>query len=149
VAPAPIRDIGAELEAVLEVQRTRTDAEIKRAQADDELSVFRYADVMGEAFSPQNLSFATPFFKGRGDGWRPGGESHQGAFQPAGIWHRASAHFLVRMSDVIEARCALSRSSRATIAFACSGEKSSDRRNPLNQSSDMKVYSCFNAGTVI
>jgi acid phosphatase (class A) len=62
--PAPQSPEGkAELEAVLEVQRTRTDAEIKRAQADDELSVFRYGDVMGEAFSPQNLPFAAPFFK--------------------------------------------------------------------------------------
>jgi acid phosphatase (class A) len=53
----------AELEAVLAVQAARTDADVKRAQADDELTVFRYADVMGEAFSPQNLPFTTTFFK--------------------------------------------------------------------------------------
>src|SRR5271170_3257716 len=53
----------AELEAVLTVQRTRTDPDAKRAQADDELTVFRYADVMGGAFSPQSLPFATQFFK--------------------------------------------------------------------------------------
>jgi acid phosphatase (class A) len=53
----------AELEAVLAVQRTRTDAEVKRAQADDELSVFRYSDVMGAGFAPENLPFATAFFK--------------------------------------------------------------------------------------
>jgi acid phosphatase (class A) len=62
--PAPQSPEGkAELEAVLAVQRTRTDTDVKRAQADDVLSVFRYADVMGEAFSPQNLPFATAFFK--------------------------------------------------------------------------------------
>jgi acid phosphatase (class A) len=62
--PAPQSPEGrTELEAVLAVQRTRTDADIKRAQADDELSVFRYAEVMGEAFSPQNLPFTTQFFK--------------------------------------------------------------------------------------
>jgi acid phosphatase (class A) len=62
--PAPKSPEGqAELEAVLAAQRTRTDADVKRAQADDELSVFRYADVMGEGFSPQNLPFATAFFK--------------------------------------------------------------------------------------
>jgi acid phosphatase (class A) len=53
----------AELEAVLTVQRTRTDAEVKQAQADDELSVFRYADVMGAGFAPENLPFTTAFFK--------------------------------------------------------------------------------------
>jgi acid phosphatase (class A) len=52
-----------ELQAVLTAQRTRTDAEVKRAQADDELSVFRYADVMGAGFAPENLPFATAFFK--------------------------------------------------------------------------------------
>jgi acid phosphatase (class A) len=48
---------------VLTAQRTRTDAEVKRAQADDELSVFRHADVMGAGFAPENLPFATAFFK--------------------------------------------------------------------------------------
>ena len=59
----------AELDAVLEMQRTRTDADVKRAQADNELSVFRYADVMGDGFSPQNLPFATAFFN---DVWTDG-----------------------------------------------------------------------------
>jgi hypothetical protein len=53
----------AELEAVLTAQRARTDADVKRAQADDELSVFRYADVMGTGFAPEDLPFATAFFK--------------------------------------------------------------------------------------
>jgi acid phosphatase (class A) len=53
----------AELEAVLALQRTRSEADVKRAQADDELSVFRYADVMGPGFAPENLPFTTAFFK--------------------------------------------------------------------------------------
>jgi acid phosphatase (class A) len=66
LAPPPTPqspEAAAELEAVLTAQRTRTDAEVKRAQADDELSVFRYADVMGTGFAPENLPFATAFFK--------------------------------------------------------------------------------------
>jgi acid phosphatase (class A) len=62
--PAPQSPEGkAELEAVLAVQQGRTDADVKRAQADDELSVFRYADVMGVGFAPENLPFAAAFFK--------------------------------------------------------------------------------------
>jgi acid phosphatase (class A) len=62
--PAPQSPEGkADLEAVLALQRARSDAEVKRAQADDELSVFRYADVMGPGFAPENLPFTTAFFK--------------------------------------------------------------------------------------
>jgi len=62
--PAPQSpEAKAELEAVLAVQQTRTDAEVKRAQADDELSVFRYADVMGAGFTAENLPFTSAFFK--------------------------------------------------------------------------------------
>jgi acid phosphatase (class A) len=66
LAPPPTPqspEASAELEAVLAAQRTRTEVEVKRAQADDELSVFRYADVMGTGFAPDNLPFATAFFK--------------------------------------------------------------------------------------
>src|ERR1700692_2062850 len=62
LAPPPDRQSPegkGELEAVLAVQQTRSDADVKRAQADDELSVFRYADVMGTGFAPENLPFAT------------------------------------------------------------------------------------------
>jgi acid phosphatase (class A) len=62
LAPPPTPQ-SPEGKAVLAVQGARTDADVKRAQADDELTVFRYADVMGEAFSPQNLPFTTTFFK--------------------------------------------------------------------------------------
>jgi acid phosphatase (class A) len=62
--PAPQSPEGnADLQAVLAAQKTRTDADVKRAQADDELSVFRYADVMGSGFAPEKLPFATVFFK--------------------------------------------------------------------------------------
>jgi acid phosphatase (class A) len=44
-----------ELAAVLEVQRARTPAEVARAQADQLVSVFRFADVLGEKFSAENL----------------------------------------------------------------------------------------------
>jgi acid phosphatase (class A) len=66
LAPAPVPQSPegkAELEAVLALQRTRSEADVKRAQADDELSVFRYADVMGPGFAPENLPFTTAFFK--------------------------------------------------------------------------------------
>ncbi|MFI5014077.1 MAG: phosphatase PAP2 family protein [Hyphomicrobiales bacterium] len=70
--PAPQSPEGkAELAAVLAAQRTRTDADVKRAQADNELSVFRYANVLGEGFSQQNLPFATLFFN---DVWADGGQ---------------------------------------------------------------------------
>jgi acid phosphatase (class A) len=62
--PAPQSPEGmAELEAVLAVQQARTETQVKRAQADDELSVFRYADVMGAGFTAENLPIATAFFK--------------------------------------------------------------------------------------
>jgi acid phosphatase (class A) len=62
--PAPQSpEAKAELEAVLAVQQARTDAEVKRAQADDELTVFRYADVMGAGFTAENLPFTSAFFK--------------------------------------------------------------------------------------
>jgi acid phosphatase (class A) len=53
----------ADLKAVLEAQRTRTPAEVADAQADANLSVFRFADVMGSGFTPANLPFTTEFFK--------------------------------------------------------------------------------------
>lgn len=52
----------ADLQAVLDAQRDRTPAEIASARADADLSVFRFADVMGPGFKPENLPFATQFF---------------------------------------------------------------------------------------
>jgi acid phosphatase (class A) len=66
LAPPPTpqsADGKADVEAVLATQRARTNADVKRAQADDELTVFRYADVMGSGFTPENLPFAAAFFK--------------------------------------------------------------------------------------
>jgi acid phosphatase (class A) len=62
--PAPDSNEGkADLATVLAAQSSRTDAEVKSAQADSEESVFRFADVMGPEFRAENLPFATTFFK--------------------------------------------------------------------------------------
>jgi acid phosphatase (class A) len=50
------------VQAVLDAQRDRTPAEVESAQADSQLSVFRFADVMGPRFKPENLPFAAKFF---------------------------------------------------------------------------------------
>ena len=62
--PAPDTDEGkADLQAVLAMQRTRTQAQLKGARADTEESVFRFADVIGPEFQPENLPFASAFFQ--------------------------------------------------------------------------------------
>jgi acid phosphatase (class A) len=64
LAPPPLPDSKegkADLAAVFAAQANRTDAEIKSARADAEQSVFRFADVMGPEFTPENLPFATDF----------------------------------------------------------------------------------------
>lgn len=62
--PAPYSDQGkADLRAVLALQRTRTEGQVKEAQADSDESVFRFADVMGPRFRRDNLPFATVFFQ--------------------------------------------------------------------------------------
>jgi acid phosphatase (class A) len=62
--PPPDSPAGkADLEAVLAAQQARTPAEVKRAQDDDVLTVFRFTDVMGEGFTADKLPFATAFFK--------------------------------------------------------------------------------------
>ena len=66
LAPPPARnsDEGkADLAAVLAAQASRTDVEVKSAQADYEASVFRFANVMGPEFRAENLPFATTFFR--------------------------------------------------------------------------------------
>lgn len=61
--PVPGSPAGkADLQAVLDAQRTRTPAEVASAQVDAQISVFRFADVMGPGFKPENLPFATTFF---------------------------------------------------------------------------------------
>jgi acid phosphatase (class A) len=53
----------ADLQAVQAAVQARTDAEIEHAQADDERTVFRFADVMGPNFRSESLPFATEFFQ--------------------------------------------------------------------------------------
>ena len=52
-----------DLAAVLEVQERRTPDQIKRAIADDELSIFRFQDVLGPAFTAERLPVTVQFFK--------------------------------------------------------------------------------------
>jgi acid phosphatase (class A) len=64
--PPPVANSPAlktDLEAVLDAQRTRTDAQVKSAQDDLKRSVFRFADVLGADFRQDNLPFAAKFFK--------------------------------------------------------------------------------------
>jgi len=65
LAPPPAPDSvegKADLQAVLATQRIRTDGQVRDARADAEESVFCFADVIGPAFKPENLPFATGFF---------------------------------------------------------------------------------------
>jgi acid phosphatase (class A) len=65
LAPPPKPDSAAgkdDLAAVLEAQRTRDQKEIDNAKADQDLSVLRFADVIGPGFKKENLPFAMIFF---------------------------------------------------------------------------------------
>ena len=56
--PPPAPDSAAQrrdLDAVLEIQGTRTKAQVADAQADQKASVFRFADVLGRKFSEERL----------------------------------------------------------------------------------------------
>jgi acid phosphatase (class A) len=66
LAPPPTADSPAgkaDLQSVLAAVNSRTDAEIKHVQADDQKIVFRFADVMGPNFRSESLPFATKFFQ--------------------------------------------------------------------------------------
>lgn len=66
LAPPPPPDSvagKADLQAVMDAQRTWTPAIAASAQADAQLSVFRFADVIGPVFKPENLPFTTKFFE--------------------------------------------------------------------------------------
>lgn len=52
----------ADLQEVVAAERHRTRKEISDALADDEKSVFRFADVMGSGFKAENLPYAVGFF---------------------------------------------------------------------------------------
>src|SRR5882757_10767576 len=65
LAPPPTPDSAAgkaDLKAVLDAQRSWTPAMVADAQADAQLSVFRFADVIGPGFKPENLPFTSKFF---------------------------------------------------------------------------------------
>ncbi len=66
LAPPPAQDspeAKADLREVLAAVKSRTEAAIKHAQADDHKIVFRFADVMGPNFTPENLPFTAQFFQ--------------------------------------------------------------------------------------
>jgi acid phosphatase (class A) len=65
---APPPDPGSDAQrrdvsAVLEAQRTRTPVNVERAVADNELSIFRFADVLGPDFTAERLPITVEFFK--------------------------------------------------------------------------------------
>ncbi len=66
LAPPPPLGSAAEtrdLAAVAQAETDRTADQAVAAEEDHQRSVFRFADVMGPGFTPQNLPFATKFFQ--------------------------------------------------------------------------------------
>jgi acid phosphatase (class A) len=51
-----------EIAEILDFQESRTDKMVKYAQADQEISVFRFSDIMGDKFTRENLPFTEEFF---------------------------------------------------------------------------------------
>lgn len=52
----------ADVKAVLDAQAARTTETAERAKADAEISVFRFADVLGPDFTPEKLPVTAAFF---------------------------------------------------------------------------------------
>jgi acid phosphatase (class A) len=66
LAPPPISPSQAykdDLQAVLDLQRSRTDAEAQDARADAETSPFRFADVLGPEFRADKLPLTAKFLR--------------------------------------------------------------------------------------
>jgi acid phosphatase (class A) len=66
LAPPPALGSAAEtkdLNAVMNAEQDRTAEQAVAAEEDHDRTVFRFADVMGPGFTPQNLPFATKFFQ--------------------------------------------------------------------------------------
>ena len=66
LAPPPALGSAAETEdltAVMKAEQDRTAEQAVAAEEDHDRTVFRFADVMGPDFTPQNLPFATKFFR--------------------------------------------------------------------------------------
>jgi acid phosphatase (class A) len=55
----------AELDELLRIQATRTPAEVQRARGDASISIFRFADALGNParFTPEDLPLTTALFK--------------------------------------------------------------------------------------
>ena len=71
IPPPPPRDSEAwkqDLAEVLEMQESRTDIQVKRAIADNILSIYRFDDVLGPKFKKENLPVMDAFLeKAHGD----------------------------------------------------------------------------------
>ena len=52
-----------DMDAVMEAQKNRTPETVARALADDELSIYRFDDVLGPKFKAENLPVTNEFFK--------------------------------------------------------------------------------------
>jgi acid phosphatase (class A) len=66
IPPPPPRDSEAwkqDLAEVLEMQESRTDIQVKRAIADNILSIYRFDDVLGPKFKKENLPVMDAFFE--------------------------------------------------------------------------------------
>jgi len=66
IPPPPPRDSAAwedDLNAVMGMQETRTEAQVRRATADNVLSIYRFEDVMGPKFKRENLPVMDAFFE--------------------------------------------------------------------------------------
>jgi acid phosphatase (class A) len=57
------KQISDEIKELLDLQRSRTDSQVKSAIEDTELSAFRFDDVLGARFNEANLPVTAAFFK--------------------------------------------------------------------------------------
>jgi len=61
--PAQDSDITKkEIEEILDFQENRTETMVEYAQADQDISVFRFSDIMGEKFTKEDLPVTAEFF---------------------------------------------------------------------------------------
>ncbi len=63
--PPPAQDSGTtkkEIDEILGFQENRTDEMVKYAKADQEISIFRFSDIMGDKFTKENLPVTAEFF---------------------------------------------------------------------------------------
>ena len=66
IPPPPPRDSEAwkqDLAEVLEMQENRTEAQVRRASADNVLSIYRFDDVLGPKFKKENLPVMDAFLE--------------------------------------------------------------------------------------